>query len=265
MFGHPSKIYEPGGTQFIIIYGKNVNLKSKVKDANCCIMVNQVRVTRSSVVKYLGIDIDEQMSWTDHVKNLATKIRSYCPVFYNMRKVLKRDVMIIVYKAVVDCHVAYCNVVWASTYRSTVDMVKRACNNVFRIIVFKKRSETVRNDMKIAGVIDVYGKNVVGNIVAMKKICEGSYKANICAVKWSSKDHEIKTRRDVLDFMQIDSYKTNILKFSIKIRSAILWNKLLRDHPNYNFKKTDTIKQLKCKLKRLLLENNICASREFSC
>ena len=71
-------------SNFIIFHGKNKNVYGdidKIYFGNECI--HRVRST-----KYIGLVLDETLSWKEHTQNILNSLYRYFGVFYNLRKFL---------------------------------------------------------------------------------------------------------------------------------------------------------------------------------
>ena len=49
------------------------------------------KIERKSYVKYLGVTIDENLTWDNHINEVCTKLKSLFHVFYNIRDYLSTD------------------------------------------------------------------------------------------------------------------------------------------------------------------------------
>ena len=66
--------------------------------------------------KYLGIYIDKHLKWDEHVLRLSKNIRKLIHKFYTLREILNRQLLITVYKAIVESLLRYGVIVWGGLY-----------------------------------------------------------------------------------------------------------------------------------------------------
>ena len=52
------------------------------------ININGKDVYRTDKIKYLGITIDEHLTWKPHINEISNSLRRYFPIFYNIRSYL---------------------------------------------------------------------------------------------------------------------------------------------------------------------------------
>ena len=63
------------------------------------------RLHPTKSVKYLGINIDENLTWFDH-NNTAIKLNRANAMLFKVRELKS------IYNAIFDCHLNYANTVW---------------------------------------------------------------------------------------------------------------------------------------------------------
>jgi len=57
------------------------------------VYVNQKEILRSESVKYLGVFIDDKLSWSVHIKELALKLSRCCKLLYHLREYVTKDTL----------------------------------------------------------------------------------------------------------------------------------------------------------------------------
>ena len=73
-----------------------------------------------SCTKFLGVKIDDKLTWKEHISYVKHKLMKSLGILYKIRNVLTRKWRIKLYKTFVLPHLNYCNIVWASTYQSSL-------------------------------------------------------------------------------------------------------------------------------------------------
>jgi hypothetical protein len=93
-------------------------------------VINRVKKT-----KFLGVIINDTLSWEDHVKLVKRKVNKNISVICRLCKCMPRSVLLQLYYNLINPYFEYCNIVWA-TDRSTL------LNELFRCQ--KKPLRTIR-------------------------------------------------------------------------------------------------------------------------
>ena len=60
-------------------------------------------IKRSSFVKYLGLTIDEKLTWEKHIEELGTKIVRYASIFRKVRHLLPKNCLQSLYNVFIQC------------------------------------------------------------------------------------------------------------------------------------------------------------------
>ena len=81
---------------------------------NFMVMADNINLTTVGTFKYLGIILDQTLSWKDHVSSLGKKISSRLGMLSLARKVLPRHTCLTLYNAMILPLFDYCAPVWDS-------------------------------------------------------------------------------------------------------------------------------------------------------
>ena len=98
-------------------------------------------IDRENVTKFqfLGILIDENLSWKQHINDVSTKISKSIGILYQSREVVKQPLLKQLYFSFIHCHLNYANIAWASTYKSNLEGIYCYQKHAARIINFKDK------------------------------------------------------------------------------------------------------------------------------
>ena len=75
--------------------------------------------------KILGIFIDNNLTWTNHIDADAKKIVSYLWLLSRIKEYVSSDQRVQFYKSCVQPHIDYCNAIWAGTSQRNLDRIYR--------------------------------------------------------------------------------------------------------------------------------------------
>ena len=85
------------------LFGKNSNL---INDTYV-VKINNKILKRENCVKYLGMLIDEKLSWDEHIQYVIKKLIKYSSIFYKLRTIVPIQVLKTLYFALVHPHLLY--------------------------------------------------------------------------------------------------------------------------------------------------------------
>ena len=80
--------------------------------------LNSKRIYPTKSAKYLGIEIDENLTWIDHINDIAIKLNRANAMLFKVREFLNTKILKSIYYAIFDCHLNYANTVWGQNRNS---------------------------------------------------------------------------------------------------------------------------------------------------
>ena len=107
--------------------------KLKALDFSPLIKLNDNSIKRVSKTDYLGLIIDENLSWKEYIDSLKLKISS---ALMAMKQVsfLPRKSLTTLYHRLVESRLRYCNTVWGKCGTSLKDRLQRLQDRAARIV-----------------------------------------------------------------------------------------------------------------------------------
>ena len=84
--------------------------------------------------KYLGVTIDNNLSWNQHISNLATKVSPIISVLAKLKYKLTRDQLNTIYQSIIQPHFDYCISVWGHTSKCNISTLQKLQNRADRTI-----------------------------------------------------------------------------------------------------------------------------------
>lgn len=103
-------------------------------------------------IKYLGVLIDKHLKWEQHILRLTNNVRKFIRKFYILRDILRKTLLIQVYKAFIESLIRYAIIIWGGTYKTTMNQLNVAQNYILRIIYRRN---------KLHPTVDLYSEDVL--------------------------------------------------------------------------------------------------------
>ena len=69
------------------------------------------RIYLTKSLKYLGIKIDEALTWIDHINDTAIKLKRANVILFIVKDFINIKILKSIYYAIFDCHLNYANTV----------------------------------------------------------------------------------------------------------------------------------------------------------
>ena len=98
------------------------------------IKMNDVEIKCIRKSKFLGIIIDDKLTWIHHIDHVCKKISKSIGILYKLRPFLNTKYLINMYYCFVYPYLQYCNEVWGNAYACHINRLKVLQNRVIRII-----------------------------------------------------------------------------------------------------------------------------------
>ena len=114
--------------------------KNKLIPHNISIKIQGKRITPSSHVKYLGIFVDEHLSWNYHVKELSNKLSRANGIISKLRHYAPKSAVLSVYYAQFYSHMTYASLVWTLTSKGNLGQISILQKKCIRLINFTQKN-----------------------------------------------------------------------------------------------------------------------------
>ena len=196
------------------------------------IKIGNNHVKRVQTTKYLGIHLDENLKWNEHVDKLCSKVNRSISGLKQARDYVPLDVLNTIYKSLIQPVFDYCDVVWDNLDQGLATRIQKLQNRAARIITFQGydvRSAQIRKQLNWEELVSrrqrllslLMYDTVNGNIPSylsdlFSNVCENNpYKSMLRNAEYNV----------VLDHVP----KTEYYKGSFSYRGGMLWNSLPND------------------------------------
>lgn len=109
------------------------NIKNLSSEPN--VFVGDEPIKRVRVTKALGVQIDEYLTWENHIDHISSKISAGISALKRIKEYTNQDTLKSVYYALVQPHFDYCCEVWDSINTTLSNRLQKLHNRSARIIM----------------------------------------------------------------------------------------------------------------------------------
>ena len=210
--------------------------RQKMLPINRQIVIENNILEQVDNTKFLGVYIDQHLTWKTHVNFITAKISKSVGLLYKAKYYLPSKSLLTLYYALVYPYLTYCNLIWASTYVTNLQRIyllqKRAVRAISRAD-YKASSKPLFANLKILDVFSIYSLQVSSFMylyhndalpIAFNQIFQTG-----------NQIHQYSTRYST--FYRPHNCRTNIKKFSILFQGPTIWNSLpsnIKNAPTFN-------------------------------
>ena len=114
--------------------------------------------------KFLGVYIDQHLTWKTHVNFTAAKISKSVGLLYKAKYYLPSKSLLTLYYALFYPYLTYCNFIWASSNVTNQPQIYLLQKRAFRAISeadYKPSTKPLFANLKILGVFNIYSLQVI--------------------------------------------------------------------------------------------------------
>lgn len=220
-----------------ICFGIRNNIQTKedlsIKIHNCnslsntkcdCPVINRVRYT-----KYLGVIVDEKLSWYPQLEQVTNRVRKLIWIFKSLRYISPTKLRLSsgkslinnIYIALAQSILIYCISVWGGAVKTKFVIVERAQRALLKVIYFKTirfPSEALYNECDLLSVRKLY---ILHSILKTHKTIERNKES-------------IGNSRRTKNVVLLPNVKTKFASIQFNWRSAFIYNKINKELNIYN-------------------------------
>ena len=111
--------------------------KSDVDSCNLNLYLNNFKISKVPITKYLGVQIDEHLDWKIHIQTICQSLRKYVGIFYKLSLKLPQKVLKMLYFSLIYPHILYAVEIYANTYLVYLHDLIILNNRILRILQHK--------------------------------------------------------------------------------------------------------------------------------
>ena len=187
------------------------------------------KIKRTSFVKYLGVIIDENLTWDLHINEICTKLKSLFHVFYNIRDYLSIDNIKTIYYTLIYSRIKYGITLYGQAGTKRLNRVQTLQNQLLKVLLGKKYrfpTDNLHRELNILKVRDISNQEI---LTFVHKYFANKLPAAFDNYYKTFSNFSDRTTRNSFTKIKIDDHRTNIAARSLKISGAKLWNDLRSD------------------------------------
>ena len=204
----------------------------------------EIKIYKTDMVKYLGVYIDKYLRWDKHVEYVTTKLRKLIYKFLQLRQILNRKTLKMVYHSLVESILTYGLVVWGLATENVLRSLKVMQKCILKIMIFK---DIRYPSSELFGETQVFPFELLVTKIMMSFMFKNeSYKTVLM--------HKNNTRNLNNKKLQIPKMKFSATQKHISYVGPKLFNSI----PDVF--KLKPYARVKNELNKWILENNICVN-----
>ena len=217
------------------------------------VLINDKEIEIVRSIKFLGVLLDEHLSWKEHIRYTENKIAENIGLLYRAKPFLGKHYFLTLYYSYIHTYLNYANLTWASTNRTNLKKLLSQQKHAIRIVNNKTRFGNTKELFNSQKILNIYKLNILKAAIFMHKIHNETAPATFFEL-FQKVSHPYPTGFSKLCYK---IPKTNLAKckYTISSRGVLIWNNFLSDYEKKI--KSSSHFRSKVKLKLLAFENEI--------
>ena len=124
----------------------------KQTDMTPLIYMHNSQIKRENIVKFLGVLVDESLSFREHIGHVCQKMTMGIGTMFRSREILEMNQLLTLYNALVLPHLNYCSLVWSINYETHMNRLLLLQKRAARVILGLGYIEPVTHRFKEIGI-----------------------------------------------------------------------------------------------------------------
>ena len=92
------------------------------------------KIKRTSHIKFLGVILDENLTWNHHINEICSKLKGLFHIFYNIRNYLSKVNIKTIYYALVYSRIKYGITVYGQACKTKMQRIQTLQNQLLKVI-----------------------------------------------------------------------------------------------------------------------------------
>ena len=134
------------------------------------LFINDVKIKSENSLKFLGVMIDENLTWKTYVELGENKISRSIGILFKASRSLNSKSLRSIYFALVHPYINYANIAWASTNKTYLNRILGKQKQATRIMSSDGISIPLRLLMKELNILNKYQINILQHLLFMFKV-----------------------------------------------------------------------------------------------
>ena len=119
------------------------------------LIIKNESIKQEYKIKFLGVIMDEKLSWCDHIQYIKNKIAKGIGIISKSRRLLNNGTLCTLYNCFVCSYLNYCVEVWGDTFKTHLQTLVKLQKRVLRIISYSTWLASVDHLYKHYGIMQL--------------------------------------------------------------------------------------------------------------
>lgn len=226
----------------------NIMTFPRTKASDICVKLNGMSIEKVECCRYLGIFIDDKLTWSHHIDIIYKKLMKYVGIFYKIRCKLPLPILKNIYFAFVHPYILYGIEIYANTHNIHLKKLITLNNKLLRILQNKPLKFPINElylNFDTLAIPELHTQQLL--LLVHKFLHHTHLLPSVCASYFTlnSSVHLHNTR--MAENLHLISVAKDFGKRSVKYKASKMWNELPKALTDFC-----SVKQFNIRLKAFL-------------
>ena len=216
-----NKLSVNAGKTNCMLLGTNHKLSRLDEDAS--IILDNTNLKRVNDTKFLGVTIDENLNWTNHIETISKNISMGVGIINKLKHFVPEGVLYSLYCTLILPYINYGIIAWGCSNKSNLDRIMKLQKKAVRIMSnshYLSHSAPLFNKYNLLNVYDIY----------LLEVCTFMYKEfnnklpDIFHKYFNQQKSLHKNQTRHAEDYEIPHFKTNFARKTIRATGPTKWN-----------------------------------------
>ena len=197
---------------------------NKYFPSNFDIAIDGTRLPRANTTKFLGVHIDEKLTWKNHIDTISIKVSKAIGAINRIKNIVPYNILLSLYYTTIYTHLCYCIIIWGNACRTTLSKIVILQKRIVRIIThssYLAHTSPIFRQLHLLKVDDIYKFHVLQFMYKCKMRYLPLSCLNLIRVR---NVHSHNTRH--ISYFELISAKSTLRQKCISFFGPRLWDSL---------------------------------------
>ena len=175
-------------------------------------------INRTKQHKLLGVIFDENMSFKPHINELCIKLSRIVSLLYQIKDLMPKNILTILYNAHVLPHLQYCSPIWCNTYPTHLLPLFLLQKKIIRIVTNSGYFDHTQPLFKSMNILKLFDINKLQTAVYMHKLVSTTNPLHLLP------QHNYPTR--TCEHLRVPQHNLTVFQHSLAYSGPKLWNNI---------------------------------------
>ena len=129
------------------------------------LIINNYEIQREESIKFLGVLLDQHLTWKEHIKLYENKIAKNIGILYKARRYLDKKAFLFLYYSYIHSYLNYPNIYLKKRQSQQ--------NHAIRIIFHANKFAHTQEHFKENNILNIYQLNIFNNLLPLHRVKNG--------------------------------------------------------------------------------------------